>query len=77
MSFSSEAKRELCRDKLERRDAALAECYGVLLYANSFTPREIRVITASPDFAARLPRLFKRAFLLSFDLLPPENAAVI
>ncbi len=75
MSFSSEAKRELCRDKLERRDAAIAECYGILLYAHSFTPREIRIITASPDFAARLPRLFKRAFALSFDLLPPEDAA--
>ena len=75
MSFSSEAKRELCRDRLERRDAALAECYGVLLYGHSFTPREIRIITASPDFAARLPKLFKRAFSLSFDLIPPENAA--
>ena len=75
MSFSSEAKRELCRDRLERKDAALAECYGVLLYSHSFTPREIRIITASPDFAARLPRLFKRAFSLSFDLLPPEDAS--
>ena len=75
MSFSSEAKRELCRDRLERRDAALAECYGVLLYCHSFSPREIRVITASPDFAARLPRLFKKAFSLGFDRLPPEGAA--
>ncbi len=75
MSFSSEAKRELCRERLERRDTALAECYGVLLYGHSFTPREIRIITASPDFAARLPKLFKRAFSLSFDLIPPENAA--
>ena len=33
MSFSSDAKRELCRDRLERRDAAVAECYGVLLPA--------------------------------------------
>jgi len=74
MSFSSEAKRELCRDRLERRDAALAECYGVLLYCHSFSPREIRVITASPDFAARLPRLFKKAFSLGFDRLPPEGA---
>lgn len=75
MSFSSEAKKELCRDRLERRDDAEAECYGVLLYCHSFSPREIRIITASPDFAARLPKLFKRAFSLSFDILPPENAA--
>ena len=73
MSFSSEAKHELCRDKAEHRDAALAECYGVLLYCHSFSPREIRIITASPDFAARLPRLFKRAFSLGFDRLPPEG----
>ena len=75
MSFSSDAKRELCRDRLERRDAAVAESYGVLLYCHSFTPREIRIITASPDFGARLPRLFKRAFSLGFDQLPPEGAA--
>ena len=74
MSFSSEAKRELCRDRLERGDAALAECYGVLLYCNCFSAREIRIITASPDFAARLPRLFRRAFALSFDVLPAEGA---
>ncbi len=74
MSFSSEAKRELCRDRMERRDAALAECYGALLYCHSFTPREIRIITANPDFAARLPRLFRRAFSLSFDTLPSETA---
>jgi len=75
MSFSSEAKRELCRDRLERRDAAVAECYGVLLYCHSFSNKEIRIITASPDFAARLPRLFKKAFALTFDRLPPEGAA--
>ena len=75
MSFSSEAKKELCRDRIERKDDAVAECYGVLLYCNSFSPREIRIITASPHFAARLPRLLKRAFSLTFDTLPPENVS--
>ena len=75
MSFSSDAKRELCRDRMERRDAAAAECYGVLLYCHSFSPREIRIITASPDFAQRLPKLLKRAFSLAFDQLPPEGAS--
>jgi len=74
MSFSSEAKAELCQNRPDRRCCAVAESYGALLYGHSFTPREIRIITASPDFAARLPRLFKRAFGLSFDLLPPEGA---
>ena len=75
MSFSSEAKAELCRSRIEKKCCALAESYGILLYSNSFSDREIRIITASDAFAARLPRLFKRAFGLGFDTLPPESAA--
>ena len=74
MSFSSDAKAELCRDKPEKKCCALAESYGVLLYCHSFSAREIRIITASDDFAARLPKLFRRAFSLSFDMLPAEGA---
>lgn len=75
MSFSSEAKAELCQQKTDRRCDAVAECYGVLMYCNTFAPGEIRIITASDAFAARLPRLFRRAFSLAFDTLPPEGAA--
>ena len=67
MSFSSEVKKELCRVGFSERSLALAEAYGVLLYANSFSAHEIRVITGSPDFAERLPKLFRRAFSLGFD----------
>ena len=74
MSFSSDAKAELCAQRPDRKCCAVAESYGVQLYCNTFSAREIRIITASRDFAARLPRLFKRAFSLSFDVLPPENA---
>lgn len=73
MSFSSEAKTELCKDGLAKKCCALAEAYGALLYSNSFTPRLIRFITASEAFAQRLPKLFRRAFGLSFDVLPPEG----
>ncbi len=73
MSFSSEAKAELCRLPNEKKNTALAECYGVLLYCNSFSPRELRIITASPAFAERLPKLFRRAFSLSFDHVSPEK----
>ena len=62
MSFSSEIKTELCSLPVGDRALALAECYGVLLYCHTFTPRELRIVTASPDFAQRLPRSFKRAF---------------
>ncbi len=39
----------------------------MLLYANTFSFREIKIITGSADFAQRLPRLFKKAFGLGFD----------
>ena len=74
MSFSSDTKEELCRASLGRECCALAEAYGVLLYCHTYDAREIRVITASDGFAARLPRLFQRAFGLGFDVLPPEGA---
>ena len=74
MSFSSDAKAELCRAKVDKKCCAIAESYGVLLYCNTFTPREIRIITASDAFSARLPRLFRRAFSVSFDVQPDENA---
>ena len=74
MSFSSDAKAELCRAKVDKKCCAIAESYGVLLYCNTFTPREIRIITASDAFAARLPRLFRRAFSVAFDVQPGEEA---
>ena len=74
MSFSSDAKAELCSARPDKKCCAVAECYGILMYCNSFSPSQIRIITASDDFASRLPRLFKRAFNLSFDRLPAENA---
>lgn len=74
MSFSSRAKEELCQARPEKKCCAVAESYGALLYGHSFSAREIRLITASPAFAARLPRLFKRAFNLSFDRLPKPGA---
>jgi len=74
MTFSSKVKAELCEPRVEHKCCALAECYGVLLYCNSFSPREIRISTANDDFSKRLPKLFKRAFGIGFDSLPDENA---
>ena len=70
MSFSGDTKRELCRLAVQRTCCARAEAYGALLYCHTFTPREIRIITESAGFAARLPKLFQRAFSLAFDRLP-------
>ena len=47
MSFSSEAKNELCHVPLNRTCCARAEAYGVLLYCHTFDRREIRIITAN------------------------------
>lgn len=73
MSFAGEVRAELCRDKIDRRCCAIAECYGVLLFCRTFSPSEIRILTANEDFAKRLPRLFKKAFGISFDIMPDEN----
>ncbi len=73
MSFSSDVKTELCRAGVGKKCCALAEAYGVLLYANSFSLSQIRIMTENDAFAARLPRLFRRAFGLDFDVLPPPD----
>ncbi len=72
-SFAYKVRSELCRTAVQRLCCARAEAYGVLLYCNTFTSREIRIITENPEFAARLPRLFQRAFGLRFDRLPEED----
>ena len=73
MSFSLQVKEELCRAPLSRTCCALAEAYGVLLCANTFTAREIRIMTGSADFARRLPKLFRKALSLEFDSVPPAE----
>ena len=73
MSFSSDAKAELCRVPLTRRCCARAEAYGVLLYAGGFSPSEVRIVTESEDFALRLPKLFQKAFSVRFDALPERG----
>lgn len=74
MSFSSDAKAEMCRTRLDNDCGALAECYGALLFCSTFNASEIRISTSSPEFAARLISIFKRAFRISFDVLPEAEA---
>ena len=70
MSFAGDVKTELCRAPLSRRCCAQAEAYGALLYCNTFTSGEVRIVTESEAFAQRLPPLLKKAFRLTFDRLP-------
>lgn len=75
MSYASECKSELCRIKTDRKCCAIAESYGVLLFCHTFSRSEIRITTANSSVAERLPKLFKKAFSVTFDILPPEEAA--
>lgn len=70
MSFSYETKNELCKLPAQKLCCARAEAYGILLYCNTFSSTEVRIITENPHFAARLPKLFQRAFGVRFDRQP-------
>ena len=70
ISFSGGAKSEICRVFPQKKCCALAQCFGILLFCNSFGGDGIRIITENRDFAQNLPKLFKKAFGISFDQQP-------
>ena len=74
LSFSAAAKAEVCRIIPQKRCCAKAQCFGVLLFCNSFQPDGIKIITESRDFAYILPKLFKKAFDVNFDSFPSLEA---
>jgi len=73
MSFSARTKAELCRQPIARRCCAVSECFGILLYCNTYTGNQIRIVTENADFAQRIPKLFKKAFGVSFDVAPEQE----
>ena len=75
ISFSGTAKSEICRVVPNKRCCALAQCFGILLYCNSFGAEGVRIITESRDLAQYLPKLFKKAFGISFDQLPDMDSS--
>ena len=70
ISFSSAARTEICRELPHKPCCARAECFGILLFCNSFQDSGIKIITESREFACILPKLFKKAFDLDFDSYP-------
>lgn len=74
ISFSAAVKAEVCRNIPQKNCCALAECFGILLFCNSFTSTGIRIITESREFAQVLPKLFKKAFSVTFDQQPEDGA---
>ena len=75
MSFSANAKAEICRSLPQKRCCALAQCFGVLLFCNSFSSNSIRITTESKEFAGILPKLFRKAFSLDFDIQPDKDVS--
>lgn len=71
MSFSSETKAELCRIPVSRDCCAMAEAYGLLLFAHTFSHTEICMVTGSAPLAHRIPPLFARAFGVTVRLPEP------
>ena len=72
LSFSASAKSEISKVSCHKPCCAMAQCFGILLFCNSFSRECIRIITESREFAAMLPKLFRKAFSLSFDVLPDK-----
>ncbi len=73
MSFAGVVKEELCRDEMGRKCCARAELYGVLLFCQTFSAAEIKIVTGGPAFARRLPELLRRAFKLDFDAVTAKG----
>ena len=73
MSFSYNAKAEICRLMPDNECCAAAECYGMLLYGNTFSMREIRIVTGSNVLGTRIVSMFLSAFKTSFDIMPDED----
>ena len=74
LSFSGSAKEEICRELPQKRCCCQAMAFGVLLFANTFTGSNVRIVTESREFAFLLPRLFWKAFKMEFDEFPSMAA---
>ena len=74
MSFFFFSKKEMGRLPVLKLCCARAGAFVILLYCNTFSSTEVRIITENPNFAGRLPKLFHRAFGLRFDRQPEPGA---
>ena len=57
----------------QKHCCALAECFGILLFCNSFHADGVKIITESREFSQILPKLFKKAFSMNFDVAPDNT----
>ena len=67
MTFSSKIKEELCSVNIKKQECALAECCGLLLFANATKSDKIKITTENSNIAHRASLLFKLLFGFDFD----------
>ena len=72
ISFSGSAKAEICRNLPQKRCCALAQCFGILLFCNSFSIDVVKIITDSREFAQILPN--RKESRLKQGWLTPAHA---
>ena len=57
MSFSGDVKIEMSRISVQKPCCALAELYGIFLFASAFGAKEIRIITSNEKLHRRIAQL--------------------
>lgn len=72
MSFSSGVKNEMCHVLKLKPCCIAAEIYGALLFGNTFSPSEVRIVTENRAFSARLQKLMQDYFGFGFDTVSGE-----
>lgn len=77
MSFSYEVRNEICKAPILNDCCAVAEAYGMLLYANAFTNKEIKIITEKTVIKKRISQLFKKAFNIELCVFESEKGKYI
>lgn len=67
MTFSAQIKEELSSVDITTSECALAECCGMIFFANSTTKDRIKIVTENNNVARRASRLLKTLFGFDFD----------
>lgn len=67
MTFSARIRSELCKIPLNNPELALAECCGMVLFANATRSDKIKITTENSEVARRASWLFKGLFGFDFD----------
>ncbi|MBQ6847017.1 MAG: DNA-binding protein WhiA [Oscillospiraceae bacterium] len=67
MTFTAKIKEELCSITARSPDTALAECCGIILFANATRSDSIKITTENKNVAHRISWLLKSLFGFDFD----------